>query len=84
MILPLEDYIETLDRTCHILSKLLFAMDEITNPKQFSDIPDGDYILLTKLTNPDLHEQKDDRLHKSTDKETWEKYKDHRCPKCEN
>ena len=40
-------------------------MDEITDTKQLSDIPDGDYILLTKLTYPD-HIQKDDRLHKST------------------
>ena len=40
-------------------------MDEITDTKQLSNIPDGDYILLTKLTNQD-HIQKDDRLHKST------------------
>ena len=41
-------------------------MDEITDTKQLSNMPDRDCILLTKLTNPDLHEQKDDRLHKST------------------
>ena len=40
-------------------------MDKIIHIKQFLNIPDDDFILLTKLTYPD-HVQKCDRLHKST------------------